>query len=894
MYNHVLRDINTPRLNTTNAHLITSFGQLQTQHNPTQILDTQKKSPDIHRRILEFVLLLGFLLEPTSYLVDGLLASDIKKIIAGGIGYITFLLAVAIFVVYRKDYNPPSNKKLSILLGMLLLGTWSTSLLNYYTEENPNIFLFLPIIALKIVIVVHYSIPLIFVQVMVTMVTLAGIVVNILFSEDSRSIYQYITGIGAYIVMLPFVFLLKGQRKNQEEAPRKQLERQESELNFDDRVSFEVLGNLEEAVIVVNELGQPIYSNEPFDKLFTIQKEEDILESQRTQQQQQPQHSLAMEFGKVIGIKAKEPELQNRIADLLKGENTTTIATMESGALGRRILRYADSPDSLIIADRESNLNVLFTTFLTQEKMFKANHIGFDPQTRLPKFENFTATLKKNIKDISEVDFQMAYYEMNKKNYLLIVFHFNPYQKELKEAQAESEHRKQMLRYVAHDMRNPLSSVQLLLETAIDDTFINATVKNKYIRPCVKNLKYLFALVNDLIDAAQISAGKFKLAISETHVAEIVDDVIQIFELKAKAKEITLKKVVDSRLPGIIFTDPARVNQILINLVSNALKYTPKKGTITIKVDSNILNANKIDFSVEDTGIGIRMENQKDLLKDFSKVEGSKDSELNPYGVGLGLSLSNKLAIQLNIEAAKEGIKIDSTLGKGTKMKFSVENRRMSSLTKISSLAKIPTSNLLTLNKKASENYSSCFEENHPVESAKPNSSQSLTSEGRKARRTLTTLRRLGELDALTSGHVLHSKALVIDDDAFSAETLSMILNSMGITADKVYNTKDAVKKLEELAAQSKGNNDGRLLGYDLIFMDGMMDDMDGFESTRILKAKMKAGEVKDCPVVFCTGLDADSEAQAREAGAGYYITKPITKVKLGELLKAAGIKNGM
>jgi len=210
---------------------------------------------------------------------------------------------------------------------------------------------------------------------------------------------------------------------------------------------------------------------------------------------------------------------------------------------------------------------------------------------------------------------------------------------------------------------------------------------------------------------------------------------------------------------------------------------------------------------------------------------------------------------------------------------------------KISSLVKLPTTNFLTLNKKASENYSSCFEENVPAASEKPNSSQSLTSEGRKARKTLTTLRRLGELDALTSGHVLHSKALVIDDDAFSAETLSMILNSMGITADKVYNTKDAVKKLEELAGQSKGK-EGKLLGYDLIFMDGMMDDMDGFESTRILKAKMKAGEVKDCPVVFCTGLDADSEAQAREAGAGYYITKPITKDRLGKLLKDANIKH--
>jgi len=825
------------------------------------------------------------MLEPASYLVDGLLSSNLKKVIAAGIGMITFFLAMGIFVIFRKNYDP-TNKKLACLLGLLLLGTCSTSLLNYYAEENPNIFLFLPLIALKIVIVIHYQIPLIFVQIMVTLIVLAGIVVNIVFSHN-HSIYQYINGIGAYIVILPFVFLMKEQNKqSKSDNNPKQVEIQETGVIWDEKAAFEVLGNLEEAVIVVNELGQPIYSNEPFDNLFMIQKEEDILESQRSQKQ--PQNSLAMEFTKVTSIKAKEPELQNRIADLFKGDQTT-ITTMESGGLNKRILRYQDSPDSLIIADREGNLNVLYNTFLSHEKLFKSNNIGFDSHTRLPKFETFTATLKKNIKDISEIEFQMAYYEMNKKRYLFVVFHVNPYQKELKEAQAESEFRKQMLRYVAHDMRNPLSSVQLLLETAIDDTFINATVKNKYIRPCVKNLKYLFALVNDLIDAAQLAAGKFKLAVTETHVAEIVDDVIQIFELKAKAKEITLKKVVDPRLPGIIFTDPARVNQVLINLVSNALKYTPKKGTITIKVDSNILNSNKIDFTVEDTGIGIRMENQKDLLKDFSKVEGSKDSELNPYGVGLGLSLSNKLAIQLNVEAAQEGIRIDSTLGKGTKMKFSVENRRMTSLMKISSLVKLPTTGFLKLSKKASENYSSCFEENAP-QPEKPHSSNSLSSEGRKARKTLTTLRRLGELDAYTSGHQLNSKALVIDDDAFSAETLSMILNSLGVTADKVYNTKDAVKKLEELA-QSKGK-DGKMWGYDLIFMDGMMDDMDGFESTRLLKGKMKAGEVKDCPVVFCTGLDADSEAEAREAGASYYVTKPLTKDALSKLLKTANIKH--
>jgi len=264
------------------------------------------------------------MLEPASYLVDGLLSGDLKKIIAAGIGVMTFFLAMGIFVIFRKNYDP-TNKKLACLLGFLLLGTCSTSLLNYYAEENPNIFLFLPLIALKIVVVIHYQIPLIFVQIMVTLIVLAGIVVNIVFS-DNHSIYQYINGIGAYMVTLPFVFLMKEQnQKSKSENSPKQIERQDAGAVLDDKLVFEMLGNLEEAVIVVNELGQPVYSNEPFDNLFMIQKEEDILESQRSQKQ--PQHSLAMEFTKVTTIKAKEPELQNRIADLFKNDQTT-ITTM--------------------------------------------------------------------------------------------------------------------------------------------------------------------------------------------------------------------------------------------------------------------------------------------------------------------------------------------------------------------------------------------------------------------------------------------------------------------------------------------------------------------------------------------------------------------------------------
>jgi len=521
--------------------------------------------------------------------------------------------------------------------------------------------------------------------------------------------------------------------------------------------------------------------------------------------------------------------------------------------------------------------------------MFKNNNIGFDCSTRRPRFESFTATLKKNIRETVDIGFKIAYLEINNKSHLCIIFSLNQYQKELKEIQNELEARKQMLKYVAHDMRNPLSSNQLLLEAADFDPTINNNAKDRFIKPCLKTLKYLFALVNDLVDSALISAGKFKLVIGEVNVNELVQDVLQIFDLKAKPKEIALRKQIGSGVPLLIFTDSARLTQILINLVSNSLKYTQKRGTITIKVEKNILNSNKIDFSVEDTGIGIRMENQKDLLKDFAKVEGNKDSELNPYGVGLGLSISNKLALNLNVDGAQDGIKIDSTVGKGTKMKFSVENR------KPESLSKIPSDGALTEIKKYSENYSSSIDEKANNSSGLPKqtgSNKSISNEQVKIKKALTTLRRINELDVISSGHKLHSKVLIIDDDAFAAESVNMILHTLGLTADKAFNTKEALKKLEELANLSKVK--GQVLGYDLIFMDAMMEDMDGFESTKILKEKMKNGEIKEAPIVFCTGLDSESEDQAMEAGANYFVTKPISRANLVNILKKSNIETAV
>ena len=524
----------------------------------------------------------------------------------------------------------------------------------------------------------------------------------------------------------------------------------------------------------------------------------------------------------------------------------------------------------------------LYSNFLNRSNFFKQKGLGFNPSTGILSLETFEGNL-----DNVPLTIHLGYLESNTKSHLCMIFQSHLLQKENQDLARELETCKKIPQYVAHELRNPIGGAQSFLETAENDILMSPALNERYITPTIHMLRYSLSLINDLVDAGQIAAGRFKVAIDILSLHDVIDNIVSMFEFKVQAKSINMSKIIDKRLPMNIHSDSARLSQILINLISNALKYTPRNGTIVIRADLNVLNRHKIDLCVEDNGYGIRAEDQKNLICDFGRVDNKENAKLNPYGAGLGLAISDKLARQLGVEGAQEGLKIESMLGKGTKMKFSIENKKSEEF-----LKKTCTTYLQTLGSpqdtKGSENFSLSIEESNlpSLETSKSVGPVMRGIGAQKVRRTMTVLKKLNETD----GKVVCKcpKALVIDDDAFSGISLKAMLKGFKVDVDVVQSTEES---LELVGYDSwKRRNCKACTGYGVIFIDGLMPEMDGFESTKLLMEKMKENEMKECPIVFCTGLGEDEEARAKSMGASYFVSKPILKLTLKKILVNIGL----
>ncbi|MEO5351566.1 MAG: ATP-binding protein, partial [Magnetococcus sp. YQC-3] len=152
----------------------------------------------------------------------------------------------------------------------------------------------------------------------------------------------------------------------------------------------------------------------------------------------------------------------------------------------------------------------------------------------------------------------------------------------------------------------------------------------------------LLTIINDILDFSRIEAGKLEIKSEEFRPLKIVEEVVGLVTPQAQGKNISLLVDVSNRVPAVLLGDPARIRQVLINLVGNAVKFT-KKGEVAIRVRLEKKSKSQLTvcFAVADTGIGIPKANQHRLFQPFTQVDGSST---RPYGgTGLGLSIASRL-----------------------------------------------------------------------------------------------------------------------------------------------------------------------------------------------------------------------------------------------------------
>ena len=227
----------------------------------------------------------------------------------------------------------------------------------------------------------------------------------------------------------------------------------------------------------------------------------------------------------------------------------------------------------------------------------------------------------------------------------------------------------EFLANMSHEIRTPMNGVIAAAELAMNEQLSPRV--NHYVKIILSSAHSLLGLINDILDFSKIEAGKLTIENRSFMLDEIIDRVVELFFNSASAKRIELLVNIDQEVPRALKGDPLRLQQILTNLVGNAVKFTDKGGFILIGAKASNIEENEFELNmwVKDTGVGISRDYLENLFEPFTQADGS-DTRRHE-GTGLGLSICKRL-----VEMMDGRIWVESELGKGSTFFFAVKIKK--------------------------------------------------------------------------------------------------------------------------------------------------------------------------------------------------------------------------
>ena len=380
------------------------------------------------------------------------------------------------------------------------------------------------------------------------------------------------------------------------------------------------------------------------------------------------------------------------------------------------------------------------------------------------------------------------------------------------------------LNSISHDIRTPLNVI--IGYTALASAHVNeAQEVKKYLSKIEAASNHLLLLINDVLDMSHIESGTLKLEHAPVYLPDVLENLKAIIQTDSSAKQLKFCADTKNMVHKNVITDKLRLNQVLLNILENAVKYTRPGGKIYFQIQElkeQEPGFAKYEFRVKDTGIGMSEEFIAHIFEPFSREQTSTVSGIE--GMGLGMAIVKKI-----VDRMDGTIAVKSRQGKGTEVTVILPFKV----------------------------------------SGQPNEWEANT------RKKIVQIQRFSE-DKNFENLFKGKKILLTEDNELNREIAVELLKEEGFILDTA---EDGTIAVEKMRTAKPGQ-------YDLILMDIQMPIMDGYEATRQIR-KLENPETANIPIVAITANAFEEDRQkALEAGMNEHVSKPIDMERLLEIMK--------
>lgn len=493
------------------------------------------------------------------------------------------------------------------------------------------------------------------------------------------------------------------------------------------------------------------------------------------------------------------------------------------------------------------------------------------------------------------------------------------------EALIANETKSKFLANMSHEIRTPLNAI-IGFSDILSSSNMEANDKEKA-EIISKSAKALLNIINDILDISKIESGKYEVSKTNFDLKDLLEQIVQLYAVNTKEKNIRFLYTLDESIPNFVFSDETKLKQVLSNIISNAIKFTPNNGKVSFDVKLLTLNENtaSVRFSVKDEGIGISPENQKSIFEPFSQADGTISRKYG--GTGLGLAISLNIIKMLGSE-----IKLISKENEGSLFYFDldlvvqdVSNFDSSKLKYDFAICNIieDTENIKNHLASVVKYFGRIHQGDEDIESCEKidlifcfGDPQFYEKLSRRKERFKCPVVYVGNMDKINNNNIM--KPLMdyfLDVPIYGSKIFNIIAESKLIEKD-VQKTENKIETKENFSGQilvAEDNPNNQLLikivlqklgldvtivengqlavekyqneKYDLIFLDINMPVMDGLTALKLIREYEKEIQ-RYTPIVALTAntINGDREKYIDE-GMDNYLSKPLERNQLISIL---------